>query len=266
MLVEGHLDPREVGHQLLMGLDPVGLVPGLAAVGIPVPEHIDIGKVVLGFPGRGIYRQVDPGLINARLGAEDAVAEAAEGFLVVQGEILLGGLVDDVLAHEVDLGRLIQQGNGLDDFIDVLDRIGKTVPGDARDADVQIDAWPTQRLGGDDLEAVHLAVGLPERPGAQQMQHLPHLLAIGAHDVRGQPDHAHGFGIALLFPQVTRHQGLTKTLANAAGSQGRDARGIHVVEVAPRGQDVVTAPGEIAGWAGRHMSAGHGRKQNIDFL
>ena len=108
MLVKGNLNPPQVPHQLLVCLHAIGIIAGATAVSIAVPEHVDIGQVAFGLPGRGIDRQVDPCLVHPWLGAKNPVAQLSELLLVFKGHTLLGRLLNHMLANEIFFQRFIQ--------------------------------------------------------------------------------------------------------------------------------------------------------------
>ena len=251
-LVGGDLHGAQALGQFAHGLGAVGAL----AVGIAVPVQENVRQVGLGLPGRGVNGQVHAGLVGARARAENAQARPAQGVGIGFAGAFTSQFLKGVGAHEIVLHRFVQAGHGPDGRVEQFEAVREVVAYEPRGPHGQVDARSAKLGQGDDGEVRHPAVTAPAGPHPEQMEHLPQGLAVGPHDVVGQPVQGYVARIAAFLAQMLGQQRLGQGPADHGRGLGRHPARVQGIEVAPRGQDVLPAPGHDPGRPGRDMPAG----------
>ena len=130
------------------GLHVAACLPAVeaATVGVAAPDRVDLGEVGVATPVARVDERQQPRAVRARLGAEDA--GGGPPLVAVLGQVGV-----DVRAHVVDVGGLVQLGDGPDRVVEQRDDVRERVAEEAGDADRDVDAGPAQLVQRHDLEA-----------------------------------------------------------------------------------------------------------------
>ena len=135
-------------------------------------------------------------------------------------------------------------------------------PADPHD---HVDARPAELRWRDDLEAGDPAAGLvPDRPDAEQRQHLGDVVAGGAHGGRAphrKPDRGRPLPGVLA---VAGQQAVGELLAGVPGQPGRDGLGVHGVEIAAGRQRVDQPAQRGSARPGRDVAAVERVQHRVD--
>src|SRR6266851_8371789 len=161
---------------------------GAAAIGIAAPGEIGLGEIAIALPAALVDERLQTGAVGARFRAEDAVAGAAVRRLGRHALLLERGTIGgDARGQRVDGFGLVERGDRARRRVDEIDEIGEGVAKEAGDPQGDVDAWPVEDAGGQDLEAGDAAgPRLPLRARPHQRQRLCDIVTARSH-ARGAP-------------------------------------------------------------------------------
>ena len=245
-LVERRIDRPE----LIDEHGPCLVARPVAAVGVPVPGHEEVGQVRLLIPGRGVDGQVHAHPVGARLAPEDP----GPGFVA-------GGVRPD----KVHLVGLVESGDHRDGGVEQVDTAGKGVAKDPAHPDGDVNPRPSEPGEGNDLDPVEPSF-FPDRLHPEKVQELGQLFTVGPHHVRGLPVDGDVLRIFAVLSSVAFEQEVGKHTADAPGGLGGDEAWIDRVEVAAARQDLGPTARDQTGGAGLDVPPVHGRQQGTDLV
>ncbi len=239
---------------------------GAGAIGVAAPGEIGLGEIAIALPAALVDERLQSGAVGARFRAKDAVAGAAVRRLGRHALLLERGTIGgDARGQRVDGFGLVERGDRARRRVDEIDEIGEGVAKEAGDPQGDVDAWPVEDAGGQDLEAGDAAgPWLPLRAHAHQRQRLRDIVAAGPHAGRAPGRKREAARIDAMLLGMQLDEALRRLPAELPRRRRRHRARIDGIEVASGRQDIRPPAARRARRAGCDEAPGKPGKQAGD--